>query len=115
MQKASRKSALGLVFLKNLDRKKLSHRRSNFPSRCRSAHSRAQEGLSEFHSKEMVTLGVGYPDNFSFQIARTLGHGSRSRKRGAGDFERNLRCWPNRAVHRNEGTAGGDIDRGGEF
>ena len=69
----------------------------------------------KFHSKQMVTFAMGYPDNFRSQISRTLGNGGRSCKRGARDFERNLRCWPKRAMYRNQGSAGGDIYRGGKF
>lgn len=58
---------------------------------------------------------MGYSHDLCTQVASTFPNRSGHSQRRAGDFKRNLRCWPKRAVHSNQGTASGDIHRSGKL
>ena len=89
-----------------MSRKKVSHRRSNFPSRSGTAHCSTQQRLGEFDADQVVTLTMSYPNNFGAQISGALRNRSGRGQRRARDFERNLCCWPKRTMHSDQGPAG---------
>src|SRR3954447_15036430 len=59
---------------KSLSRKKVSQGRSNFPSRGGTPHGSTYQRLGKFDADQVVTLTMGYPDNFSAQIPSALGN-----------------------------------------
>jgi len=71
--------------------------------------------MLKLESQEMVTFAVGYSHNFRAHVLRALGNGCGSCKRSTRDFQRNLRCWPKRAMYCYQRTAGGDIQRRGKL
>ena len=95
--------------IKDLSGKKLSHRRSNFPSALGSLHVGAQQRMLEFQPKQMIAFAVYYANDLCPNVFCALGHGRSGGQRSAGDLERNLRCWPKGAVNGNERAAGGDV------
>jgi len=98
-----------------LSRKKVSHRRSNFPSRSGTAHCSTQQRLGEFDADQVVTLTMSYPNNFGAQISGALRNRSGRGQRRARDFERNLCCWPKRTMHSDQGPAGRYVDGRGKL
>ncbi len=78
-------------------------------------NARRQERLAEFHSKEVITVGMGHTNDFRPQISRVLSDRRRRCQWSAGDFERNLGLGPQGTVDRNQGSAGGNVQRGGKF
>lgn len=59
----------------------------------------------------MVTFAMGYSHNLRAHVLRAFGNGRRSGKRSAWDFQRNLRCWPKRAMDRYQRSTSRDIQR----
>lgn len=96
-------------------RKKFSQRRRNFPSRGCAPHRGTEQGLGKLKSQQVVTIGVSYPENFRPQIARVLWDGCGRGERCAGNFQRNLRRWPQSAVNCNQHAPCGNVQCGGEL
>ena len=92
-----------------------SHLRSKFPTRRHPRGSGTKQRLVELHTQEVVSLGVGYADHFCPQVARGFRCRRRSGQRCAGNFERNLRCWPESAVYGNQSSTGRYVKGCGEF
>ena len=65
-------------------RKRFSHRRNHFPSSGTFCPGSGEQGLDEFYAQQMVTICVGYPNDFGSQIPGFLGHRRRGGERCAG-------------------------------
>jgi hypothetical protein len=75
----------------------------------------AQDRLSKLQAEKVVTLGMGYSHDLGAKIFGTLGYGRGGGKRGAGDFEGNLRRWPKSTVDRHQGAPGGNVQGSGKL
>jgi len=62
-----------------------------------------------------MALSMSYPNDFPSQIARIPSRGGGRGQRGTRDFERNLRCWLQRAMHRNKCSPRRNIQGAGKF
>lgn len=95
--------------IKDLSGKKLSHRRSNFPSALSLLCGGIEQRMLELQPEQMITLAVGDAYNLCSDVLCTLRDRCRCGQRGAWDFERNLRCWPKGAVDGYKGTSSGYV------
>jgi hypothetical protein len=96
-------------------RKNFSLRRSNFPSTVAAGRSMIQEGMNKFQADQMITLGMTHPFRFCLDPAGSSGARRRSRRRGARNFEQDLRGEPQGATHGNQSSAGGNVPGGGKL
>jgi hypothetical protein len=71
--------------------------------------------LSELNAQQVVTVGVGYADNFGAQVSRCLGNRGGCGEWRAGYFERNLCCWPKSAVDGHQSSTSGNVESGSKF
>src|SRR5260370_220691 len=63
----------------------------------------------------MVTLRVSNPKNFRPQIPRIFGYGGGGGQGCAGNFQGNLRRWPQSTMNCNQHAACGNVQCGGEL
>src|SRR6266566_3535421 len=63
----------------------------------------------------MVTFGVSYPNDFRAEITRIFRYRGRGGERRTGNFQRNLRRWPQSPMHCNQCSAGRDVQGSGKL
>ena len=97
--------------IKDLSGKKLSHRRSNFPSALGALRGNIKQRMLEFEPQQVIALAMGHANDLGPDILGALWNRGGRRQRGAGDFQRNLCCWPKRAVYGHECASCGDVQR----
>ena len=63
----------------------------------------------------MVTLAMSYTNDLRPYILGALCKRRGSCQGSAGNFKRNLRCWPQSAMDSNQSASSGDVQRGRKF
>lgn len=85
-------------------RKKLSHRRTKFPSTRSCLGGAIEERSREFQAQQVVSIGVVHPYRPSPQGTRGSWKPGRRRQRSAGNFQHNLGGFRQGAPHGHQGS-----------
>ena len=95
--------------------KKFSHQRSNLPSAGASIAGFGDQRAQKLEAHQVVTFGMGYPQDTGSQHPRGLGARSERRGRRSRDLEQNPRCRGQGAAYHNERSTRRHIHGGGKF
>ena len=95
-----------------IDRKKFSHRRSNFPSLlC----PRFAQRVRKPNPQQLVAVRMRLPNSLCPQVTGSLGQARSGDQRSAGDFEQNQRGERQRSTHGNQSSPSRNVQCGREF